>query len=422
MTMLPRRLAALATILLVAAMVAILALRATGAPVAIGPSAMPTASDGAPQPTPSGPGDPLAVFARIERQVSELRGLPPAHIGPPEVISRAELAAELRRIFDETWTPRQLAADNLTLRAMGLLSQSQDIRQLTESLYEDQVLGFYDFDSKRMVVVTDEGLTAEAKITYAHEFTHAMQDAAFHTGAEHESGAEEDDASLARLALEEGDASVAMVRWAFAGNLSPEELAAVGSTPVPDMSGIPEWMVRQLTFPYETGAGFVAQLFARGGWELVNTAYRQPPASTEQVIHVEKYLGREAPLAVKDEPLAAKLGSGWRNVESTTIGEAMIGIWLTQLGVGLQDATAAAGGWGGDRLSVAAGPDGQWAMAWQTAWDSPAEADEFVARHADITADLPFKTVLRRTGGTTTYVFHASSATVMRRLTDAVGR
>ena len=40
MTMLPRRLAALATILLVAAMVAILALRATGAPVAIGPSAM----------------------------------------------------------------------------------------------------------------------------------------------------------------------------------------------------------------------------------------------------------------------------------------------------------------------------------------------------------------------------------------------
>jgi hypothetical protein len=61
-------------------------------------------------------------------------------------------------------------------------------------------------------------------------------------------------------------------------------------------------------------------------------------------------------------------------------------------------------------------------MAWQIAWDSPAEADEFVAQHADITADLPFKTVLRRTGGTTTYVFHASSATVMRRLTDAVGR
>jgi hypothetical protein len=421
MTTLPRRLVALATVVLVAAMVAVLALRAIGAPVANGPSAEASPSVAEPLPTPSDPNDPLTVFARIERQVSALRELPPARIGPPDVISRAELAGELKRVFDETWTPRQLAADNLTLRAMGLLTPRQDIRALTESLYEGQVLGFYDFDTRRMVVVSDEGMTAAAKITYAHEFTHAMQDAAFNTGADHEADAQEDDAALAKLALEEGDASVAMVRWAFDGTLSPDELGTVGSTPVPDMSGIPDWMVRQLTFPYETGAGFVSQLFARGGWDMVDTAYRQPPASTEQVIHIEKYLGREAPVRLADEPLAGELGTGWRSVESTTIGEAMIGIWLGQLGVGLADSTTAAEGWGGDRLSVAAGPAGQWAMAWQIAWDTPEDADEFVAQHGDITADLPFKTVIRRAGPTTTFVFHASSATVMRRLTDVVG-
>ena len=420
--MLPRRMAAMATVILVAAMAAVLGLRAVGAPVAIGPSATANPSAPSPRPTPSGPDDPLAAFARIERQVSALRQLPQAEIGPPDVITRGELAGELKRIFDETWTPRQLAADNLTLRAMGLLTPSQDIRALTESLYQDQVLGFYDFDTRRMVVVSDEGLTAEAKITYAHEFTHAMQDAAFDTGAHHDQGTEEDDAALARLALEEGDASVAMVRWAFDGNLSSDELAQVGSTPVPDMSGIPEWMVNQLTFPYETGAGFVAQLFARGGWDAVDAAYRQPPASTEQVIHIEKYLGREAPVRVAGEPLANEMGNGWRNVESTTIGEAMVAIWLRQLGVGLADATTAAEGWGGDRLTVAAGPANQWAMAWQIAWDSPADADEFVAEHGDVTADLPFNTVLRRTGPTSVFVFHASSATVMRHLTDMVGR
>jgi hypothetical protein len=418
MTILPRRLAALATVLLVAAMVAILALRAVGAPVASGPSASARPSLGSPQPTPTDPNDPLVVFGRIERQVSALRELQPANIGPPDVITRAQLGAELQRIFDKTWTPRQLAADNLTLRAMGLLTPAEDIRALTESLYEDQVLGFYDFDTKRMVVVTDEGLTAEAKITYAHEFTHAMQDATFHTGADHDASSQEDDAALARLALEEGDASVAMVRWAFAGNLSPDELADVGSTPVPDMSRIPDWMVRQLTFPYETGAGFVAQLFARGGWDMVDAAYRQPPVSTEQVIHVEKYFGHEAPVAVDAQPLAGELGSDWRNVETTTIGEAMISIWLRQLGVGLGGATEAADGWGGDRLSVAEGPGGQWAMSWKIAWDAAADADEFVAQQNDITADLPFKAVVRRTGPTTTFVFHASSATVMRRLTD----
>ena len=41
------------------------------------------------------------------------------------------------------------------------------------------MLGFYDDVEKRMVVVSDAGLDVEAKITYAHEYTHALQDAAF---------------------------------------------------------------------------------------------------------------------------------------------------------------------------------------------------------------------------------------------------
>ena len=163
------------------------------------------------------------MFAQIEQQVSDLRDLAAPDIGPPDVITRDELAVELEALFDETWTDEQLAADNLTLRAMGLLTEEQDIRELTEQLYAGQVLGFYDFEDQRMVVVTDAGLTAEAQITYAHEFTHAMQDAAFDTGAVHDATAEDDDQAMARLALEEGDAVVAMFQWAF-GNLGPDQL------------------------------------------------------------------------------------------------------------------------------------------------------------------------------------------------------
>jgi hypothetical protein len=419
MTTLLRRLAALATVLLALTMAAVLSLSAAGAPIAIGPSSpspSATASASGERPTPSGSEDELATFAKIEQQVAALRQLEPADIGPPDIITRAQLAKELHRILAETWTPRQLAADNLTLRAMGLLTRSQNIRELTESLYSNQVLGFYDFDAKRMVVVTDAGLTAEAKITYAHEFTHAMQDAAFDTGATHDADAQEDDGALARLALEEGDASVAMLRWAFAGHLSPDELAEIGSTPLPDMSGIPDWMVDQLTFPYESGAGFVSQLFARGGWELVNAAYGHPPASTEQVLHIEKYLGGEVPIAVKADALAGRLGAGWRDVESTTIGEAMVGIWLQQLGVSELEATTAAAGWGGDRLSVASGPHGTWAMAWQLTWDSPRDATQFVAAHEDLTADLPFSADIRRLNERTTLVVHASSPALLARL------
>jgi hypothetical protein len=416
MRTLPRRLAALATALLTVAMAAVLALRAVGAPIGLGQLPDdPTPSPAVPSPT--GSDDPLSVFAAIERQVADVRELRPADIGPPDLISRAQLADELRRVFDKAWTPDQLAADNLTLRAMGLLTANQDVRKLTESLYTDQVLGFYDFDTKRMVVVSDAGLTPEAKITYAHEFTHAMQDAAFDTGKQHRADqAQEDDAALARLALEEGDASVAMIRWAFAGHLSPDELADIGATPVPDMRGIPPWMVDQLTFPYEAGAEFVSQLFARNGWDAVDAAYSAPPSSTEQVIHVEKYLDGEKPIRVDGISPAERLGRGWRDVESTTIGEAMIHIWLAQLGVRDRDARDAAAGWGGDRLTVARGPGDAWAMSWRVAWDSPSEASEFLAASDEVTEDLPFASTTVRVDQHTTLTVHASSVALLASL------
>jgi hypothetical protein len=416
MTPLPRRIAAAVALLLAAAIVAVLSLRALDRPP--GPQAgstTPTASPTASLPSPSSPEDALDVFARIERQVSDLRGLAPPKIGPPDVITRDQLTVELKAVFDETWPRAQLARDNLTLRAMGLLTDEQDIRRLTESLYAGQVLGFYDFEEQRMVVVTDEGITPEAQVTYAHEFTHAMQDAAFDTGEEHQAQGEDDDAALARLALEEGDASVAMVQWATQ-NLSPDQLAGIVTTPAPDTSGVPQWMISQLEFPYLSGAQLVAQLWASGGWAAVDAAYDQPPASTEQVLHPDKFQASEAPVRLADSRLASGLGDGWHDVESTTIGEAMLSIWLQQLGVSEADAATAARGWGGDRLSVARGAGGGWVMAWRIAWDAAGEATEFEDAYGQLTAHLPFATAETRTGAAQTMVLHASSAALLNRV------
>jgi hypothetical protein len=414
-TTLPRRLAALGTAALTVAMVAVLWLGAAGAPVSVGPSSSPSQSS-----SPSGSQDPLDVFARIEDQVSELRGLPPPDIGPPDVISRDQLAVELRAVLDEQWTPEQLARDNLTLRAMGLLTDHQDLRVLTETLLTAQVLGFYDFEERRMVVVTDAGVTPEAEITYAHEFTHAMQDAAFDTGQERDPHGEDDDAALAELALEEGDATVAMFRWAFA-NLSPDELAELAATPVPDTSGVPQWMLRQLEFPYLAGATWVAELWTSGGWDAVDAAYDRPPASTEQVLHPEKYQDAEPPLVVHGPDLTAKLGAGWRDVESITIGEAMLAIWLEELGISEATASQAAAGWGGDQLVVSRGPDGEWVLAWRLTWDEAAEAAEFDDAYAQITADLPIASAVHSTGASGRLVLHASSDAALRALETALG-
>ena len=155
-----------------------------GFPIGIGQLDSPTPVVATPTPEPSGPApsqDPLTVFGEIEDQVRSLRGLPAADIGPPEVITRAELAETLPGLIDPP-------LDNVTLRALGLLSADQDIVALTNQLYTAQVLGYYDFDAKRMVLVSDAGLTVEARITYAHEYTHALQDAAFDSGAAFDAG------------------------------------------------------------------------------------------------------------------------------------------------------------------------------------------------------------------------------------------
>ena len=74
---------------------------------------------------------------------------------------------------------------------------------------------------------------------------------------------------------------------------------------------------------------------------MVDAAYRfRPPASTEQVMHPDKYLAVELPDKVR---VHANPGAGWRRVVGGTWGE-----WATGQMVGNEAAT----GWGGDRYEL----------------------------------------------------------------------
>jgi len=419
MSALARRLVAIVVLLLSLAMVAVLALRGMGFEIALGPLPRPTPVLASPSASasavPSGSLDPATEMAAIEGQVRQLRGLPDPLIAPARVVPRAKLSGLLTSIFDRDWPSDRLAAEDLMLRGLGLLTADQEIRQLTELLYADQVLGFYDPIERRMVVVSDGGLTPEARITYAHEYTHALQEAAFNTAAARKAVADEDDREAALVALAEGDASTAMVLWAI-GRLTPDELLRISQTPIPATIGIPAWMVRQLELPYLAGAEFVARLYASGGWVAVNAAYADPPASTEQILHPDKYLAREIPDAVESPRIVAALGTGWTEREETTLGEAWIGVWLSGIGASQAVADVAAAGWGGDRIVVASGPEGVWALAWRFRWDAPGEAREFATAYTAASARLPFASRLLSVSDTESIVLHASSVALLDRM------
>ena len=388
-------------------------------------AASPTQS-GAPieQPSPADGEDAHAVLAEIEEQVVGIRGLPAVDL-EPELLTRDQLRDELLLQFEEDYPPEEVAADNATLRALGLLDADQDIADLQLQLLGDQVLGFYNKTGRRMVIVTDEGLNPLAKFTYAHEYTHALQDAAFglaSLGIEEEG---QDDQALARLALVEGDATATMLAWAFT-NLEPAELAEITNQPLPDTSGIPSWLVEQLVvFPYSDGLTWTSALTGidptRPDFAEVDAAFGNPPDSTEQIIDLAKWQSREPPVAIEPFDLAATMGGGWSEVADTPIGQAFIRMMLEYHGVAREEALDASAGWGGDRVVVAIGPGGGFAVAWRLAWDTATDAEEFLGAYETAIANLDFPASVTQPQEGEVLVAHGSSAEILRRAIDAGG-
>ena len=366
--------------------------------------------------------DVLATLREIEEQVIEIRGLPAADIGQPDLITRAELGGELQRIFDEEYPPEDRERDTIVLRALGLLEEGQDVVELQLQLLGDQVLGFYDDVDRRMVIVSDAGLDAEARMTYAHEYTHALQDAAFDFDALEAAAGDDDDQALAHTALIEGDASVTMLVWAFAHLTSEELLEISGGTQLPDTTGIPTWMVRQLEFPYTDGLSWASVLVGNPlepDYTAIDEAFADPPTSTEQILDIRKWDPREDPLPVDGLDLAAALGDDWEEVDVTPIGQAFLSIMLEFHGVDRTSASEAGDGWGGDQMVVASGPDDAFAVAWRLAWDTPTDAAEFAAAYRGILGTLDFPATVVELGDDEVLVVHASTDDLVRRTQDA---
>jgi hypothetical protein len=143
---------------------------------------------------------------------------------------------------------------------------------------------------------------------------------------------------------------------------------------------MPPILRESLTFPYERGLQLVLGLQVAGGWDAVDAAYEDPPASTEQVLHPEKYEAREEPIEVAlAADLAGRMGDGWESTYEDTFGEFQFGVWLRNALGRADEGNEAAAGWGGDRFAVLEGPADAWAVVMKTEWDEAGDATQFLA-------------------------------------------
>jgi hypothetical protein len=299
-------------------------------------------------------------------------------------IDEDELRTLITEQVDEETPPEYIAATERLYKALGLIPDDANLRELTLDLLSGGVAGFYRHDQGTLYVVTKTGLPGvNERVTFAHEYDHALQDQHTTVFADQDGVLDQTDRILARQAIYEGDASLVMGTWA-SGNLDfaqMTELLGIGLDPEMNemINSMPAILRETLFFPYTTGLTFVTEAQVQGGWEAVDAFYDRMPESTEQILHPEAYRTREAPIDVDlPDDLADQLGAGWTVALEDTLGELQLGIWLREAGVEANTMLTATAGWGGDRLAVVEGPGETWGVVLETAWDDPTEASEFL--------------------------------------------
>src|SRR5207249_4153529 len=135
------------------------------------------------------------------------------------------------------------------------------------------------------------------------EFTHALQDQHFDL-EEAQSGPTDEDRARAALALIEGDATLTSVLFASQFLDRTEALQRDDPDGGTVWANAPPAVERLVEFPYREGFFFALGLWRMAGYDVLNEAYRDPPRSTTQILHPERYLAHWQPIPVSLPDLA----------------------------------------------------------------------------------------------------------------------
>jgi hypothetical protein len=329
----------------------------------------------------------LANMDRIEEQVADLRGLPIGDDVPRVLIRREAVEQTLRQMLIEQGYAETLADQARSLSALGLIKPTYDLFKYAMNGLADNIGGFYIPWLKQLFVIGTRFGGVE-RFVFAHEFDHALTDQHFNIDAlgVYPDCLSDGQRCAAIRALVEGDATLLMQQWwrQYAGPQDYQDILRYR----PPRQTLPEdypppYVSRDLEFPYLEGLKFVEFLHKRGNWAEVNRAYENLPDSTEQILHPEKYLADEQPIAVIAPPLTDTLGVDWRLIDDDVLGE-----WTTylilnagaDLAAQIDNATAlkASRGWGGDHYQVYFNDViSQTVLAVEWIWDTSRDATEF---------------------------------------------
>ena len=267
---------------------------------------------------------------------------------------------QLRAYFDEVEAASEdesrseIDLYNKVWRLMHMLGPDDDLLAISTESDSEDILGFFDDESRELVLVADTPeLDQDDEFILSHEYVHAFQHEAFDRErldkfAEDEEDEDPTEYGTTVSCLTEGDASLASVLYAsevFGPEWFDDEGIDDGSDE-PEAS-LPAAYERYSAFNYNECVTWAVRLFVDHGrsWRKINDAYENPPSTTEQILHPEKFLAGEGPTSMAPINLSKRLGKGWER-EGGVFGEFDVYNYLLTV---LEDEPLAAlgsGGWG----------------------------------------------------------------------------
>lgn len=355
----------------------------------------------------------LAAARTVSREVASIRRLEWLHPVDFQVSDRATIRRFAQASLDREMSPDQWAAYQALLHHCGLLPAGVNLRDLVVRLYAEQVAGYYE-PTRKTFYLADWLPRLIQRAVVAHEATHALQDQHYDLVAWMAEVAPTEDGALARAAVIEGDAMVAMLAYLLGpmgarpeslpdvGRLLAGETGAAGQG-FPTFAAAPPALQRLFLFPYVEGSAFVQAGLRHGGWEAIDSLYDDPPASTEQILHPERYWDARDPPRPAELPAGAP-GELWI---SGSWGEVGVQIVLAAALDDTATVRAAARGWDGDRYALYRTDGAPPAFTWTILWDTPRDAERFARAYAQA-AVRRFPGPARLTTGIAQFGFEAA--------------
>jgi hypothetical protein len=334
---------------------------------------------------------PAQEVQEILKQLGEITGLGVVRPVTPQVMKREELKKYFESRLAEVVKPEEIRLEELALKKFGFVPADFDLKKSTIDLMSEQAAAFYDYRKKKMVLLEETGTGVMQEMALVHELAHALADQHFHLEKFLKKAGSSDDASLARMAVMEGQATwlmseVTARRMGQSLLESPamvdtmSRLAGAGGSGFPVFQSMPLYMRETLVFPYSQGMVFQQRVAEKLGKQAFGEVFRRPPQSTREILHPETYFDRDPPVKI-DLPVLANRNR-WKELLQGNVGELDHQILLKQYAHSFE---LLAANWRAGRYQLWEDKkDKRVALAYVSAWSSEKAAAEFFGVYKDV--------------------------------------